>query len=301
MPTETKHICVCVCTYRRPELLVRLFKELRGQDTSGLFTYSIVVVDNDRLESAKAVVLEFAAASGIRIKYCVEPRQNIALARTKAVDNSDGDFVAFIDDDEFPIKRWLLTLFEACNKYNVDGVLGPVKPHFDEAPPKWVVKGGFYDRKTYPTGLVIDWKKGRTGNTLLKREIVAADGSSFNPAFLTGEDQEFFGRMIAKGHVFIWCNEALAYETVPSIRWQPAFMLKRALLSGAISTVHPTFGAPEIAKSMIAVPAYTAVLPFTLVLGHHRFITCLIKLFSHLGGLLALIGIRPVKQPYVTE
>lgn len=301
MTTETTHISVCVCTFRRKDFLKRLLTELDSQDTNGRFTYSVVVADNDHLQSAKAVTVEFSAASTIPAKYCVEPRQNIALARNKAIENASGDFVAFIDDDELPTKRWLLTLFEACNKYGVAGVLGPVKPHFDEKPPNWVVKGKFYDRSTYPTGFVIDWRKGRTGNVLLKRSIFLEETQPFRPDFLSGEDQDFFRRMIEKGHMFVWCNEAVAYETVPPIRWKRTFMLRRALLRGAVSLLDPTFGARDIAKSLIAVPVYTVMLPFTLVLGQHRFMTHLVKLFDHIGRLLALVGIKPIKEAYVTD
>jgi len=300
MTNETKHISVCICTYKRPRFLKRLLEELDGQDTSGLFTYSIVVADNDHLQSGEAVVRDFAAASSIPIKYCVEPRQNIALTRNKAIENANGDFVAFIDDDEFPTRRWLLTLFKACDEFGVDGVLGPVKRHFDEDPPKWVVKGKFYERPTYPTGFVIDWRKGRTNNVLLKTRIFAASAQPFRPDFLTGEDQDFFRRMIEKGHVFVWCNEAEVYEVVPPVRWKRTFMLRRALLGGTVSVIEPTFGALAIAKSVIAVPAYTAALPFALVLGHHRFMILSVKLFEHLGKLLALMGIKPIRA-YVTD
>jgi succinoglycan biosynthesis protein ExoM len=301
MSNDAQHIGVCVCTYKRPQLLKRLLEELRGQDSGGSFTYSIVVVDNDHSRSAEAVVEEFVSSSAIPIKYCVEPQQNIALARNKAIENADGDLIAFIDDDEFPIKRWLLTLFEALNKYGVDGVLGPVKPHFDEEPPQWVVKGKFYDRPSYPTGFVIDWRKGRTGNVLLKRQLFRAGTQLFSSDFRTGEDQDFFRRMIEKGHVFIWCHEAMAYEVVPPARWDCSFMLRRALLQGAASRLHPTFGARDIAISMIAVPAYAAALPFALVLGHGRFMSPLVRLFNHIGRLLALLGINPVGEPYVTN
>ena len=298
---ETKHINVCICTYKRPPFLKRLLEELGNQDTGGLFTYSIVVVDNDHLQSAKLVVDDFAIMSSIPIKYCVEPRQNIALARNKAIESASGDFVAFIDDDEFPTNRWLLTLFKTCSEYKVDGALGPVKPHFDEEPPKWVVKGKFYDRATYPTGFVIDWSKGRTGNVLLKRSIFGEETHPFRPDFLSGEDQDFFRRMIEKGHVFVWCNEAVAHEIVPPIRWKRTFMLRRALLRGAVSLLDPTFGARDIAKSLIAVPVYTAALPFALLFGHHRFMILLVKNFDHIGRLFALLGIKLVREPYVTE
>jgi succinoglycan biosynthesis protein ExoM len=296
-----EHISVCVCTYKRPQLLKRLLDALRDQESGGLFSYSIVVVDNDRSRSAEDVVGEFGASSGIPIKYCVEPQQNIAMARNRAIENAAGDLIAFIDDDEFPIKRWLLTLFEALHKFGVDGVLGPVKPHFDDEPPQWVVKGKFYDRPSYPTGFVIDWRKGRTGNVLLKRQLFDPSTQVFSPEFRTGEDQDLFRRLIAKGHVFIWCHEAMAFEVVPRARWNYSFMLRRALLQGAASRLHPTFGVRDIAISMIAVPAYIAVLPFSLVLGQGRFMSPLVRLCNHAGRLLASLGINPIGEPYVTS
>jgi len=300
MPITPEHITICICTYKRPELLTRLLNGIRTQKTQGLFTFSVVIIDNDSARSAQPAASQFAEQSKVAVKYVVEPRQNIALARNKAVENASGDYVAFIDDDEFPTENWLLALFQTCKERGVDGVLGPVKPHFDQAPPDWVIKGNFYNRISYPTGLVIDWKKGRTGNVLLKREVLASSMPPFNPEFLTGEDQDFFGRMIDKGFVFMWCNEALAYEVVPPLRWNRRFMIRRALLSGAISQMHPSFKGVNILKSIVAVPTYVAGLPFAFVLGQHRFMSCLIKLCDHLGSVLALMGIQPIKDPYVT-
>jgi len=298
---KTKHICVCICTYKRPLLLKRLLEDLAHQETGGLFTYSIVVTDNDQLRSAEAVVSGFAGEYSIAVKYCMEPQQNISRARNKAVENAKGDFIALIDDDEFPTNRWLLTLFKACCEQNVDGVLGPVKRHFDEVPPKWVVKGRFYERPTYPTGHMITWSQGRTNNVLLRKAVLIGEEQPFRPEFRTGEDQDFFRRMISRRHKFVWCNEAVVYEVVPPIRWSRTFMLRRALLRGAVAPHHPTFGARELIKSVIAVPVYTVALPFALALGHHRFMNLLIRLCDHLGKLLALAGICPIKQAYVTE
>ena len=301
MSQNPSHISVCICTYKRPQSLTRLLHELENQETGGFFTYAIVIADNDRLRSAEQVVSDFAASSYISVTYCVEPQQNISRARNKAIENATGDFVAFIDDDEFPSKRWLLTLFKACNQYDVDGVLGPVKRYFDEEPPKWVIKGKFYERATYPTGFVIDWTKGRTGNVLMKRRVFESCRQPFNPAFHRGGDQDFFRRMIEKGYVFIWCDEAVAFEVVSPVRWTRSFMLKRALLRGAISLQHPTFRLGSIARSVLAVPAYAIALPFTLVLGHHRFMDLLVRLFDHLGSCWRLWALKPVKSQYITD
>lgn len=295
------HICVCICTYKRPQYLRRLLDELACQETGGLFTYSVVVADNDRLRSAETAVNQFATSSSLAIRYCVEPEQNISLARNLAVENASGDFIAFIDDDELPTRSWLLTLFKASEGQDVDGVLGPVKPHFEHGAPRWVIESGLYDRPTYPTGFVIHWTQGRTGNVLLKREVFALSEPPFRPEFRTAEDQDFFRRMIENGHVFIWCNEAVAYETVPPARWTLNLMLRRALLRGATTLLHPNFGTREVLKSFLATPVYALALPLAALCGRHWFMVLLVKLFDHLGKLLAVVNLNPITEAYVTE
>jgi predicted glycoside hydrolase/deacetylase ChbG (UPF0249 family)/glycosyltransferase involved in cell wall biosynthesis len=298
---EAKHISVCICTYKRPEFLKRLLNALGAQETGGLFSYSIVVADNDELQSGAAVAEEFRQLHAVTIRYCLEPRQNIALARNKAIENAEGDFVAFIDDDEFPAENWLFNLFRTCERYQVDGVLGPVRRHFDETPPKWIEKGEFYERPIHPTGLPVRWSLGRTGNVLLRKNIFTPGEPPFRPEFRHGEDQDFFRRTIESGRRYIWCSDAIAYETVPPVRWKRSFMLKKALLRGSSAALHPTLGAEDVLRSMIAVPAYALVLPFALVLGHHHFMKLLVKLCDHLGKLLALAGMNPIRDQYVTE
>jgi hypothetical protein len=298
---ETQHIDVCVCTYKRPELLNRLLRELAGQETDGRFTYSVVVVDNDRLRSAEAVVLDFAATSTVSVTYDVEPMQNICLARNRGIAHAAGEFIAFIDDDEFPEKQWLLKLYQAADRDDVAGVLGPVKSHFDEKPPDWVIGCKFFDRPGHPTGFVIHWAEGRTGNVLLKRSILPPGELPFDPKFHRGGDTDFFRRMDQKGHVFIWCDEAVVFEVVPPARWTRAFMLKRALLRGSITLKSPGFEVRSVGKSVVATVLYTAALPFTLLLGHHMFMNLLVRLCDHLGKILAFVGINPVRSPFVTD
>jgi succinoglycan biosynthesis protein ExoM len=294
------HICACVCTYKRPEMLGRLLAALAEQKTEGQFTFSVVVVDNDRSRSAEATVSKFKDELLLAIDYFVEPRQSIALARNKAIENARGDFIALIDDDEFPEANWLHELLKACNEHQVSGVLGPVKRYFDAKPPDWILKGKFYDRPTGRTGTIVEWKSARTGNVLLRKQVFVEGQRPFRPEFRAGEDQDFFRRMIDIGHSFVWCNNAIAYEVVPEMRWKRRFMLKQALLRGATARQQP-LGIRDIAKSIIAVPAYAILLPVALVCGQHWFMTFLVKLCDHAGKLVALAGINPIKEPYITE
>jgi hypothetical protein len=105
--------------------------------------------------------------------------------------------------------------------------------------------------------------------------------------------------MIQRGRVFAWCDEAVAYEVVPRARWKRSFMLKRAMFRGMVSLQHPTTDARSVAKSLIAVPVYVALLPLAAARGQAWLMRCMVSLCDHLGRLLAVIGIRPIKEPYV--
>jgi succinoglycan biosynthesis protein ExoM len=298
---QRPHICVCVCTYQRPELLRRLLSGLEQQETEGLFDYSIVIVDNDRSESARQTVESYARQSKISISYDVEPEQNIALARNKTVENAEGDFICFIDDDELPDGRWLLQLYKAVICFESDGILGPVLPWFEKEPPGWILKGHFFHRPTHYTGHISEWKNARTGNALLNRSLFKKHELWFNPVFGSGgEDRDFFRRKIEKGHVFVWCNEAPVFETVPPHRWSRTVLLKRALLRGENAINLPGSKRVSVINSAAAIVVYTGCLPLFLVLGHHIFMKYLIREFDHIGKLLAVCGIKVIKEKYVT-
>ena len=293
----TPEISVCICTFTRPELLGQLLARLESQQTNGSFTYSVVVVDNDSAHSAQEVVTTFASVSLLRVTYCVEPQQNIALARNRAVRNAQSDFIAFIDDDEFPADDWLSLLLETQKKFDVEGVLGPVQPHFESDPPAWVRKGRFFDRPRHETGYKIHWELARTGNVLFRRNILEGVETPFRSMFDTaGEDVDFFRRMMEKGCSFVWCNEAVVREFVPASRCNRSYLLKRALLRGSNFHKHPTHRLRNFAKSVVAVPCYALMLPVLALFGQHVFVKYLIKLLDHGSRLLAFLGLSLVTE-----
>jgi glycosyltransferase involved in cell wall biosynthesis len=278
-------------------MLARLLSGLESLVTDDAFTYGVVVADNDPLQSAREVVVQVAATSPVRILYTSEPLPNIARARNAALKKASGSFVAFIDDDEFPDARWLQALLEVCDRYQAAGVLGPVRPHFEQQPPRWVIDGRFCDRPEHPTGKLLEWRNCRTGNVLLRRDVLAPQGDVFDETFgKGGEDSDFFMRMSAQGHQFRWCNEAVVYETVPPERWRRSYMLKRALLRGSLTMDLPGSHAKVLARAAIAVPAYLLAIPVATIGGGHAAMAYGIRLCDHLGVLLAACGFRPIRE-----
>jgi predicted glycoside hydrolase/deacetylase ChbG (UPF0249 family) len=295
------HICVCVCTYKRPQPLKRLLLEVSRQRTDGLFTYSAVVVDNDAARSSEAAVEEVVAATGLKVKYYIEPQRGISRARNMTFAHAEGDYLALIDDDEFPARDWLLKMFVACREYGVDGVLGAVLRHFEQRPPAWLEKSHLLARPVYPTGQKVKWENSRTSNALLKRSIAAGESAPFRVDLRAGEDQEFFYRKIGEGYSFVWTGEAIAFEVISQARCKRWYSVRRALLQGAGDLDMPGFSRETVARSIAAVVAYLLALPFSLLFGGHRFMTVAEKLSFHLGRLLMAAGIDPIPEEYVSD
>ena len=290
------HITVCIATFQRPALLRRLLTDLARQETQSRFTFSAVISDNDPAESARSIVEECRTTLPLEIQYVTEPRRSISHARNKSLEPARGEYIAFIDDDEFPTPDWLLNMFRALNGHAVSGVFGPVRPHYDSATPAWVKKAGFYERPEHATGFTMPWTECRTGNVLVRADVLRAVKPVFRPEFGGGaSDQDLFRRLMEVGHRFVWCNEAVVYEVVPPGRCKRGFLIRRALLRGSISLRHPKDRFMSVAKAFIAVPLYALALPFLQLRGHHVFMLYLVKLSDHLGRLLALFGLRPVR------
>jgi len=302
MASLGNHISVCVCTYKRPSLLRHLINELKSQRTDGLFSYSLIVVDNDALGSARETVEAAGKAAVFPIEYHIEPERNISLARNRSIDNARGNMIAFIDDDEFPESDWLSTHFRTLGDSQASGVLGPVRAHFDLQPPAWLTKSGLLERREFATGQrLTNARYTRTGNVLLWRSAFADREDRFDPAYgrTGGGDAVFFKRMMGKGYTFIWCNEAVVYETILPERQIKSYYLKRALTRGMGEARQSPFLSLSTLRSIVAVPLYGLLLPVMLLAGQHVFMRYLVRECDHLSKVLAYAGIRLVKErPY---
>jgi succinoglycan biosynthesis protein ExoM len=303
MPID--HISVCICTFKRPDLLARLLDSLATQVRDESFTFDIVVVDNDKECSSQGVVRRvLAARTGLSLTYECEPDQNISLARNRAIRNATGNLVALIDDDEWPVPEWLSVLHRAWRQNTVHGILGPVLPVIPPDAPRWLKRGRFFQRDRHPTGTEISHKDARTGNLLVSRSVFVDDGFWFDPAFgrTGGEDGDFFTRHFKAGGRYLWCDEAVAYEAVPPERWKSSYQVKRWLVSGTVAGERMRSGSLPakgmITRNLLILSLCSILAPPSVILPKHLRIRVLQKL-AYCGGLVsAYYGLSLLRYRY---
>jgi GT2 family glycosyltransferase len=232
-------LCICICTCERPDGLARLLKALDQQRLGSLAETAlrILIVDNGRSRAAVPVVEAYRASGRFPVTYAREETRGLAAVRNRSLTAAaavDADWIALIDDDEFPDRDWLRTLMETALRTGVAACVGPVVPFFDRVPPAWAVAGGFFAKRLLVRdGLVTD---GYTANALLDLRVVRALGLSFDMRFNTmgGEDTYFFRALLLAGHRIAWAEGAVVYDSIPAHRMRVGWLLARWYRSGSV-------------------------------------------------------------------
>lgn len=92
-------IDVCICTYGpRPEILRRTLAALAAQ-TAGPRAFRILVVDNGNAPALSEEILSPVRAAGIEARLVREERLGLTVARLRAIAETRGDWLLFLDDD----------------------------------------------------------------------------------------------------------------------------------------------------------------------------------------------------------
>jgi succinoglycan biosynthesis protein ExoM len=294
------NISICIATYRRPERLAALLDDLVRQQH---LPNEVVVVDNDAAGSARAVV-ERRRGSGapFLIHYDIQPVKNIALTRNRTVELANGDWIAFVDDDERAPAGWLKQLAEAVIRFGADGALGPVDPIVPADAPAWIRRGRFYDWARMKTGAVIPFNKLRFGNVLLQAELLRGTAAPFDPAYgLTGgEDGDLLGRLVQRGARIVWCDEAIVHEPVEAGRLSLRWLLLRALRGGQDFARHKLterFGhltsggrAWLFLRALLQTIIAAGMALLFWPCGRHRAVYWLLKVSANLGKMSIFLG-----------
>jgi glycosyltransferase involved in cell wall biosynthesis len=127
-------IDVFICTYNpNHEYLLQTIEGILKQDLSH-DEWSLTIIDNN----SSASVAEIDFVKELKIRTIVEKKQGLTAARACAVNNSSGDILIFVDDDNILETNYLSTTKQI---FSNDGELvllsGNIVPMYIRQPPKW--------------------------------------------------------------------------------------------------------------------------------------------------------------------
>lgn len=227
-------VSVVIPTQRRPGPLDRAAGSVLAQKGVDFDRLELVIADNDAIPSARILSERLAVQAPYPVRYVHEPRPGVANVRNAALSSAKGEVIAFLDDDQEAPDHWLAQLLAVMQRYDADGVFGPVR---GRAPASVRQHRDYLERffsRTGPdqTGPIEGFFG--CGNSLVRRAALPDPDRPFNVVRnrTGGEDDLLFGSMKDAGARFAWAAEAWVWEDPASERLTLRYTLKRAFAYG---------------------------------------------------------------------
>ncbi|HTL87961.1 MAG TPA: hormogonium polysaccharide biosynthesis glycosyltransferase HpsE [Leptolyngbya sp.] len=225
------NLSVAICTYNGEARIGKVLDCLRSQVQTDAIVWEVLVIDNNSCDNTKQVVAEYSG-----VQYVFEAEQGLAFARSRAVREAKGNWLALLDDDTLPQPDWVAQAYQFAQSHPEIGAFGgQIHAEYEVAPPAGIqklapylaiVERGSkphkYDRVLPPgAGLVVQrqvWLDVVPTKLALVGRTTAA--------MLASEDIEAILHIQNSGRE-IWYNPKMhLYHQIPAWRTERSYLLK---------------------------------------------------------------------------
>lgn len=240
MPYPYK-ISVAICTYNRESFLPGLMESVR-QQTLSPDLFEILFINNNSTDHTEALCQRFITDySELSIRYFKETRQGLSFSRNRAIQEAQGEYITFADDDALLTPDFLKTVCDYLDAYpNIAEVGGPILLKYLGAVPPWEnpyinsLFGYFYP-SPYPYELKNKNTKFPRGSNMTFRTSVFSVCGNFNTSLgrikrklIGGEEKDITYRIIEHGLQVAYIPEAIVFHLVPENRTTKNFIREQA-------------------------------------------------------------------------
>jgi len=134
--SESLDFTVAIPTYNGASRLPELLERLRHQIQIENLSWEIIVVDNNSTDNTAQIIQSYQAnwSCSYPLKYSFEPKQGAAYARKRAVVESSGRLIGFLDDDNYPLSNWVASAYAFGQQHPQAGA------YASQIHPDWEVK-----------------------------------------------------------------------------------------------------------------------------------------------------------------
>lgn len=195
-------ISVVIPTHNRPELLAEAIASVRAQTFTD---YEIIVVSNG--ESTGMRQQSLAAATSFDARYFALDEGNLPAARNFGIEQADGEWIAFLDDDDLWLPEKLRRQTTAAVITGADMVACDNVQFFHdghEVINQWRVPPGWTWHKA-----VCHWIWHCIPSSAFVRKSVIIRAGGFDLRQKIHEDDDLWRRLAANGYLFHQITEPL--------------------------------------------------------------------------------------------
>jgi glycosyltransferase involved in cell wall biosynthesis len=207
----------------------------------------LVVVDNNCTDGSDDCIRELARRDA-RVRYVLEDAQGLNPARNRGLAEAQGEWVAYLDDDELAPSSWLANLMKCCTETGASAAGGGYRPLWEGAPPRWLARSECLQAVAGAGGTErarrrIGWLPG--GNACYQRGVLEDIGGFGNFAgyqnrqsLADGADVEVGRKLTKAGHELWYEPTGYILHKMPIERQTLQYVARRAFWSAYADGVH---------------------------------------------------------------
>ena len=184
-----KKISVIIPVYNTEKYLRRCFDSVIAQDYKNL---EIVIINDGSEDNSEQIINEYKKKYPELISYYKKENSGVADTRNFGIEKAQGDYIMFLDSDDYIDKALLKTLEEYVNK-NIDLIKFKLQRANEEGKTLEIVSGATFEKTTgedgfnklYSTDVLLD----SPCVYLIKKELFVKNSLKFT----VGTEHEDFG------------------------------------------------------------------------------------------------------------
>ena len=265
--TQPPFVSVVIATRNRQALLARTLDALEAQSYPH-DRFEVIVADNGSTDGTAATVRAAGArpsAASIRYLHVAQPGKSHAVNAALALVR--GDLIALTDDDVLADRNWLDRMAHSFGDTGADFIAGRILPLWEIAPPAWM-SASLYGVLAVPDNGADRLDVIAAGdvvpigaNMAVRRQVtdriggLRVDLGKLDGTLRTGEDHEFFLRMLDAGFRGVYEPAAVVHHHVPADRLERSYFRRWLFQNGRdVALLDAAYRPP--AKCLLGVPRY---------------------------------------------
>jgi glycosyltransferase involved in cell wall biosynthesis len=161
----------------------------------------LIVVNDGSTDNTEREILNFFLKKNINThKYIAQDNQGLSAARNAGIKNATGDYISFVDSDDYVVSSEFSKIFECIDAYHADLTIFDVE-HVDKNDRSLYFEGVASDDGYLDVQFVIKMFLKKTlsayaWNKIYKRDIVLNNNCYFNTSLGYFEDSPFFANYL---------------------------------------------------------------------------------------------------------
>lgn len=250
-------LSIVVCTFNRIKDLTDTLDSLLNQKECP-YEYKIIVVDNDSSDNTAEIVNDYIYKYGRHVRYVLETRRGVSFARNRGISESEGNIIAFADDDCIVDDRWINNIMQTFKKYKVDCVGGKILPLWGGTKPEWLVEQlygrlALNDYGNDPITITKENGSVFTANAAFSKHLFDLYGG-FQQNIIRGEDSAYIDMLLTHNIDIIHQPDIVVHHKIPKERLTKQYFIKWHRESGLACA--DTISYEKVKNILFGIPRY---------------------------------------------